>query len=409
MYSVVKFKIDNGLDNQEIALEAGDYIILQYSPVEVQMRLELTTNPAITLMQNGGIDTVNTNKVYVSCKAVKGGEITFLQSNKSKGFTYIAPTLSKVDVGTVDSVSNVENVDIVDIVNRVNNVEKILNCGGNGELTFQKLIENYGVVGSEADDVGLDNDDEISINDIILFIEQRINPNLTEIDWTMFEYIYVDASIEIRTDINAPYNIDDNYAAVTLSTSESNNVNLHAIDFIDNNRNGGKQVMNKTFSSNYLQKLTAMDSSGESLVYWNYNPEQNPIGMLWVAVVLFKTVLDITDTFLIGTEFVIDIGIQKNIPFSIEPTGIDNWVGFAAVTVSFEINGTVFTQSAIIDGKSFYASKNINIADIGGTEVNDIDISYDSNPGEIRIWAYGSGGDGKVYLNNLTITVNGYL
>jgi hypothetical protein len=282
-------------------------------------------------------------------------------------------------------------------------------------MSFEKLIEDYAIVviGSLTENVSLD-DEGIYLNELILKLEQDINPNLTDVDWGMFDYAYINTAFEIRTDMDNPYDINDNYAAVLLGTAEESGL-THALDFVDNNRNGGKQVMEQIFSSSFLRTCTSKNEGG-SLQYYSYAPENNPMGRCWLAITLFKKPINVTDIFGLG-NYTVDINDSIHFSYELTPS-VSTWSGYNTVNVVFLINNIQYDAMVHKSGgKYFEAEKSFDppIVDINGTEITHIYITYipysdETRPQGVTIYTNGNNtGDGKAYINGLTFIVDGYV
>jgi hypothetical protein len=133
-YNVIKLDITNGLEDRNISLGAGNYLILQYSPVEIKIRINQNTNPQIVLKQNSGIEYNRIDKVYITCNAVLGGEIVLLHGDSSNNFRYIAPTYGKIDVGTMDEVLFIRDI---------NNVNSIQSFSETLKQDICKIVNKY--------------------------------------------------------------------------------------------------------------------------------------------------------------------------------------------------------------------------------------------------------------------------
>ncbi|MDR1976522.1 MAG: hypothetical protein LBQ18_05970 [Campylobacteraceae bacterium] len=118
-YNVFKLNISEGLNDNELSLGDGDYVILQYAPpnVEVGVRINNNFNAEIKLKQNSGFEAKGVQKLYITCPATPNGTITFLQGKTSEDFRYIPPTYGKIDVGTVDEIKKMPDI----TVDKINN------------------------------------------------------------------------------------------------------------------------------------------------------------------------------------------------------------------------------------------------------------------------------------------------
>jgi hypothetical protein len=277
-------------------------------------------------------------------------------------------------------------------------------------MSFEKLIENYAIV--ENSEVIFDYDEEINLDEYILEMEQKINPNLQSINWTMFDYVYVNAAIGIRSSVDESYNIDDNYAVLLVATTHASFILSHALDFIDNNRNGGKQVMSNVYSSSFLQALA--NKSGSTIRYYSFSPESNPTGDCFMAITLFKKPINAMDVFPVG-NYTVDINSSANFSYELTPS-VPMWNGYNIVNVLFSINDVQYTSMARKSGKDFTGGKEFTppVVDINGTEIVNVYISYSYDdramPQGINIAVYGNNtGDGKAYINGLTFVVDGYV
>jgi hypothetical protein len=114
-YNVITKNISEGLNDNEIQLGDGNYLMLQYdsSNANVRVRLNNNLNPQILLRQNSGIEAAGVQKIYVSCDKVEGGSITFLHGKNSDIFRYIPPTFGKMDIGTVDEIFQLNQLNLL--------------------------------------------------------------------------------------------------------------------------------------------------------------------------------------------------------------------------------------------------------------------------------------------------------
>jgi hypothetical protein len=406
-YNVITIDISNGLNNREISIGDGNYFILQYAPSNANVRVMLgnNLNPEIYLMQNSGFEALGVDKIYINADAIPDAHITILHSKTSQDFRYIPPTYGKIDIGTVDAVHTVENVNFVNLVDSVNQIKNIVGSGG---MSFETLINEYQPILSNdyfaLSDEGVN---EMDLNEQILEIEQKSYPELQSIDWDLFDYAYINAVINITSDVTE-------YGYVKCDMHEGS---LHSygyvyfIDGLDNNRNGGKQYLTQIFDKNFLKNLTDKTTGGKSLRYREENLGQNECPL---SVILFKKPMDAVDNFILGNYVInLDSSGQGHINTTFDFIGsIPKYSTYLKVKVSFDINGvTYITDYMEKNNKDFncYTFFNgIPIIDLNGTEVSTVQFQYHNNNKSFTIVANGSGGDNKVYVNNVFVTIDGY-
>jgi hypothetical protein len=331
MYNVIKLNIQNGLNNQEISLGAGNYLILQYSEVDVKIRINSNFNPEITLKQNSGIEYKDIERIYISCEPYDG-DITFLQGDTSDSFHYIPPTFGKLDIGTVDSVKLVENVNFVNLVESVREIQSVL---GVGAMTLERLYEEYTCYTGSGATSWYYTDDGIIVDNLILEAQQKIDPYQTVVDWEQFDYIVLNMPILIRGDTTIT---EDSYATIILSPDFSQGADLNTIiciDYIDNNINTGKQNMLKVLSSKFLKKFSDI---GAPLKIHCYNAPSNPLGQAFISCNLYKKMLDQTPIhFNVGSVVITRSNMTANIPMSFVPIDM-NFKGFLSGKITFTNN-----------------------------------------------------------------------
>ncbi|MDR1285662.1 MAG: hypothetical protein LBJ88_05640 [Campylobacteraceae bacterium] len=281
-----------------------------------------------------------------------------------------------------------------------------------GTMSFEKLIEDYTIINNMFREVELDGE-ELPLNEVILELEQNMNPDLTDIDWSMFDYVYVNIMFEIRTDTDDPYDINNNYAAVFVGTAGQ--TLAHALDFVDNNRNGGKQVMEQIFSSSFLQSLTGKNNGG-SLQYYSLTPEDDPMGTCRMLITLFKKTIKAADLFTLE-NYTVDINSSINFSYKLTPS-VPNWSGYGIINVLYSINGIQYTTIMQKSNKDFKSGAMFYppVVDINGTEITRVFITYlhygnQEMPQGVTINVIGNDGtgDGKAYINGLTFVVSSYV
>jgi hypothetical protein len=406
-YQVIEKDITNGLKNEQVdILGDGNYIILQYAPSNANVRIRINSNfnASILLRANSGIEAKGIKKIYVECDAVEGEKITFIHSKSSEELRYIPPTFGKLDIGTVDAIKKVEVVEIVNLINSVKGIEGALNS----TLTFEKLFMDKGYLIGSLSAKYLSDSQSFSLNDMILELEKQItgDSDMETIDWNMFDFIYVESAIEIRTSQDDPYDINKDYAAFLVRPVQTiSDFVVHAREYIDNNRDGAKgQTMHQIYTSDYLKKLTDFTKLG-SVEYVSYHPEANAKGLAYMTFIMFNEILDVKKTFDIG-DFILQ-STNTKIPISLSPDS-GRWSGYKNVTIYFSIDGTEYIgtpQSR--QGKIFGYDIFGTITDsANNSNISWLSIYYDGS--ELTIHVQFDSGN-KLNMDNLKIEIDGYL